>query len=297
MIYNNLMSLFICLVAMSVTSELGISPVLLQAISHTLTSSDRHLDLSTCITSSCRSVTMETKPALTASKTTMSHILHNMNEPVAGLLPSASPIGGGSGTSPSVTFDTNPHNEKDIHDLLGNNPKMAASPVASSDEGKEGKDVGGFVGHQDMSMVNVLTALASQHLKTKVEPVDNKETLHQSAQEVSEDSSAQSSNHEQQQQHQTQQQQQIIIYYNNDTLGVPSPSNDVVVGDMDSNGDGSGGYRIVMQTDREGGASEASGQQQIVMETIHIPPGLPENNAIPELGQPCPICMDRISGE
>ena len=105
-------------------------------------------------------------------------------------------------------------------------------------------------------------------------------------------------------------QPQIIIYYNNESGSVPSPGNDVIVGELE--GDGVQGsvqnYRVVMHhgdaaSARVTAVSEPSMQQMVseaAAAAASTSPGTfvaaDTNCAEAGLSGICPICGDKLSG-
>ncbi|XP_067662603.1 nuclear hormone receptor FTZ-F1 beta-like [Haliotis asinina] len=293
--------------SMSVTSELGISPVLLQAISHTLTSTETEKKKFVE-----RNLSMEQKGSASSRKV-VSHILEGMNEPVASLLQA------GSGSESGNGFQTVRDSSDEIKNML-HKVKRIDQDISQYD-----RDTGDsvYVGGQPMSMVNVLTALASQHLKSKSGEGDEVMTTDFDNVKVEPDPRQQSN-------------QQIIIYYNNEGPSVPSPGNDIVVGDVEGGTEQM--YRVVVQQEGNGNVEAEVVQptehqakliaeherqmvldKQVIMEkrarlmaqhetaqTVSSQSGNTSStivhgagqdpSAIEHLGTPCPVCGDKISG-
>lgn len=293
---------------MSVTSELGISPVLLQAISHTLTSTETEKKKFVE-----RNINMEQKGSASSRKV-VSHILEGMNEPVASLLQA------GSGSESTNSYQTVRDSSDEIKNML-HKVKRIDQDISQYD-----RDTGDsvYVGGQPMSMVNVLTALASQHLKSKSGESDEVMTTDLDNVKVESDPRQQNN-------------QQIIIYYNNEGPSVPSPGNDIVVGEVEGSGPEQM-YRVVVQQEGNGNVEAEVVQptehqakliaeherqmildKQVILEkrarlmaqheaaqTVGSQTGNTSGtivqgagqdpSAIEHLGTPCPVCGDKISG-
>ncbi|KAK6195902.1 hypothetical protein SNE40_001233 [Patella caerulea] len=255
---------------MSGLSEVGISPVLLQAISHTLTSSDS-------VSTDKRLTTMNVKQENPSPSKVVSHLLQGMNEPVASLLQSHS---GNKLTIKSEVDDQQQPVQLNV------NQTVEKSTDYTNNSG------------QDVSMVNVLTALATQHLRNNT----NSDTTVQQ-QQVSEPAPTNLL-----EQHVTNEQgQHIIIYYNSESGAVPSPANEheVVIENMESSGDGQGIRLVMQQGDEELPAASTSKSSSIYMlqevqqaalsSESHTSKSSHSDGPEP-IGNPCPICGDKISG-
>lgn len=258
----------------------------------------------------------------TASKV-VSHLLQGMNEPVSGLLPASS--------SPN---DTNPDSDRmagvpkpeEVTLNAAIQERLASHIVMNQGRVIATSAAGGPPSAADVSMVNVLTALASQHMRANIkqEEVDSFTSiasptpiLATSTASIAAASGADVVVRQGGDGSDERPQPQIIIYYNNESGAVPSPGNDVIVGELE--GDGGQGsiqnYRVVMHHgDPSGrgltGVSEPS--MQIVTEvaaaaaaaaTACTSPGTfvaADSNCadpgLPVMSGTCPICGDKLSG-
>lgn len=142
----------------------------------------------------------------------------------------------------------------------------------------------------DINMVNVLTALATHHMKAnnKTDPEQVQEVVNKV---VNEDPDSK--------------QQQVIICYNNDDSSVPSPHSGIMLTESDENGQ----TVIVQQTativEEELPATRSNHYDGVniagnAQTELHISP--PTEIVTAETSReitqgPCPICGDAISGE
>lgn len=273
---------------MSVTGDLGISPVLLQAISQTLTSSEHRSEKQKASIS--RMMERKVQP----SSKVVSHLLQGMNEPVSGLLPlGATTESGADGEREELNAMSLKQEEVEMSSLHDRLAAQLASRVASA------AVTGGSVAMTDVSMVNVLTALASQHIKANIKqeaqsvPVS---ITHHSVAGTSADVVVRTGDGGAD----DRPQPQIIIYYNNEAGSVPSPANDVVVGELDSDGQN---YRVVVHGDGVGARVQTVNDQsvQFVGEGAGVETGVgtimaADSNSKEGIGGLCPVCTDKISG-
>lgn len=258
---------------MSFSSDLGISPVLLQAISQTLTSKDQQADSKNrCLVGAGR---FSMEAGSDQEVVSRHHILHGMNEHVASL----QNIGNLQGQIESSQSE-------DRKDVVKAILKHKLSQKISSVNEREVESI--VISEPDMTMVNVLTALASQNLKGTSPQIIQVETNI-----PNEDGEMQP--------------QYVICYDENGS--VPSPSNDVVVSESNSV------RKIAMQpiedsiNDRQFQVDECGNFHTVTIER-------PEASAITDsmlnsmqsallmslpnatniFKELCPICGDKVSG-
>ncbi|XP_076436282.1 steroidogenic factor 1-like isoform X2 [Babylonia areolata] len=311
---------------MSLTGDVGISPVLLQAIS--LKSSESQPDrLSLRQDSALVMERQQQQQQQQESSKVVSHLLQGMNEPVSALLSSSAPLGtatselqrerGVGGKPEEVLLNAS------IQERLATQLALKQARVVTA------ATVGGSPG-ADVSMVNVLTALASQHRRASVKHEEPETTFTSILQphtpttapaittvttstpaaaadvvvRTSSDSGDERS------------QPQIIIYYNNGSGSVPSPANDVIVGEVE--GDvgvqrSVQNYRVVMHHGEmvAGGPTvttlsdpavhmitEAAAATAAVTggETCGTFVAPDSSNSSETLMGNCPVCGDKLSG-
>ncbi|PVD22406.1 hypothetical protein C0Q70_18218 [Pomacea canaliculata] len=272
---------------MSASGDLGISPVLLQAISQTLTSAEARGDKT-----KREQVKMEKK--LPSSKV-VSHLLKGMNEPVSGLMHTAASSSEMSIETCMDTSLTAPFKKDEKNISLTIQERVAAQLLLNQGRSAvSSTTVGGSASSSDVSMVNVLTALASQHIKANIKQEANTSLPTVSAAISTQPSSTEDGSGE-------RHQPQIIIYYNNDNASVPSPANDVIVGEFESEG---GNYRVVMhqgdvQTSRLPVGTESCIQLMPDMSGADIADGavvVADSNSAEGMTGSCPVCGDKLSG-
>ena len=295
----------VCLISdMSVSSDLGISPVLLQAIS-SLTSSEGRSE----------KVSVKQEHRMMDRRQTnskvVSHLLQGMNEPVSGLLPASSPNDANQ-ESDRDKMATPKQEEVTLNAAI--QERLASHIVMNQGRVLTASSVGGSPSAADVSMVNVLTALASQHMRANIKQEETDSfspvvgttitTTTAAAADVVVRSGSDNSDE--------RPQPQIIIYYNNESGSVPSPGNDVIVGELE--GDGVQGsvqnYRVVMHhgdaaSARVTAVSESSMQQMVSEAAVaaaaaSTSPGTfvaaDSNCTEAGLSGICPICGDKLSG-
>ncbi|XP_060073525.1 nuclear hormone receptor FTZ-F1 beta-like [Ylistrum balloti] len=319
---------------MSGLNEVTISPVLLQAISQTLTSTkDRH----TVSMQPNINVKQEMIDDLQASGGhSVNHILQGMNEPVAdhSRLHSRSVSSDLENTAessgqvfPSETINISTENIKSMLkwkiDQLQQQNALTSAVHQVQDEtrlqdqentsDRETIIISSNSGG-DLSMVNVLSALASHHLKTGGDKEKENNTVTETVSQTADITQMHSKGTDVQ-----EQEKQMILCYqdNNGQVNVPSPVNDVVVSDAGGQPVGmvieQDGQRIYMpNTDKSSsvGLDRSSIMKQFrysedgnftvinenapveVISTMPRESGLPPD---PSMG-PCPICGDAISG-
>lgn len=319
---------------MSGLNEVTISPVLLQAISQTLTSTkDRH--------------TVSMQPNINVKQEMMddlhmsgghsvTHLLQGMNEPVSEPLRLH---------SRSVSSDMENPPESPVQDFSPSNINISSENIKSMlkwkiDQLHQQNALNSAVQHvqdearqepestpnretiiitsnagTDLSMVNVLSAIASHHLKTggaEKDPGDNSPV-----DDVNQTSTISMSSSEEPEPIATEQEKQMIICYpdNNGQVTVPSPVNDVVVSDSSGLPVGvvieQDGQRYYMpHVDKSSGLGldtmpgvkqfryAEDGSIQMLTENTSVDvlsSTSREQVPLPNLG-PCPICGDGISG-
>ena len=286
---------------MSVSSDLGISPVLLQAIS-SLTSSEGRSEK---VAVKQEHQAMDRRQA---NSKVVSHLLQGMNEPVSGLLPSSSP---NNTNLESDRVAASKQEEVTLNAAI--QERLASHIVMNQGRVLTATSVAGSPAAADVSMVNVLTALASQHMRANIkqeeaDPFSSVAGATIATTTAAADVVVRSSGGDNSEE---RPQPQIIIYYNNEAASVPSPSNDVIVGELE--GDGVQGsvqnYRVVMHhgdaaSARVTAVSEPS--MQVVSEAAAAAaaasssPGTfvaaDSNCAEASLSGICPICGDKLSG-
>lgn len=274
---------------MSVRGDLGISPVLLQAITQTLTSSEVRQE----------KIKRETEAMdkRQQSSKVVSHLLRGMNEPVLGLMSQSQIASDANFTTDLDSGERKAeHMSASVHDCLAAHLALNQSRTV----GGTTSVTGSTISAADVSMVNILTTLASQHMKANIK----KETLGSIASVVvanptstpSMNSSSEIIGHAGEDGTERQQ-PQIIIYYNNDANAVPSPGNDVIVGELEGDGQS---YRVVMHHgDVSGNRIPVSSENsvQVNAENVNSEVGIPSSADTSEnLTGSCPICGDKLSG-
>lgn len=202
---------------MSCTSEVGISPVLLQAISHTLTSTENQATADNNSTFDRRRETngfrlqeCKTKEATSAilqftseqeSETKIVPLLHGMHEPTAPLIRQVQVDG--NGLSDKVILDASPEVKAMLKQKI--NQRVIFKPHADSV----------IISDGNTHVVNVYTAIENSELKGK--------DLSGLSHEIKIiDSNKYSGAPE------------VIVCYNQDSPSVPSPANDIIVSDSDN---------------------------------------------------------------
>lgn len=216
---------------MSLTSELGISPVLLQAITHTLATRGRHasgsgrtvnsaLHINDTSTGSKMNVLQDND--VSRAQKVVAHILQDMNEPVSALLSE------GHSEQNVLRFDgqdqelskgvevTDPADIELLRQRLDGHQNVT--------DGGMRTEVGGeqiIISESDVSMVNVLTAIASHHLKAGGKDLSVPVHLVSSiANKIAEENSSQP---------------QYVVCYGGEEGTVPSPAaNDIVVSEAEA---------------------------------------------------------------
>jgi hypothetical protein len=313
---------------MSVSSDLGISPVLLQAISSLTSVEGRGERASTAKQeppSPARSlnptqIAMDRRGGDQGGSKGVTHLLHGMNEPVTGLLPVA---------SPPDSSDAERAKQEEAMLSAAIQERLASQLMSQSKAMVTASTAGGApTVSSDMSMVSVLTALASQHMRANIkqesvtvtDSTPHPVALVQSTPSLATTSSASADVIVRQVSEGADErgQPQIIIYYNNESAAVPSPNNDVVVGELE--GDGMQGavqnYRIVMHQGADGSQVTLSQQPSVHMVSEAAAAavaavsgagmsgtyvtasndGQGSSATDPNLDGICPICTDRLSG-
>lgn len=200
---------------MSCTSEVGISPVLLQAISHTLTSTEnqetvdknstfdrRHETNGFCIEDS-----KEAKEATTAilkfasdqeSETKIVPILHGMHEPTAPLIRQVQMDGNGQ-----VILDASPEVKAMLKQKI--NQRVIFKPHSDSVN----------ISDANMSFVNVYTTIENADMKSRdLSGLNNEIKIIDGRKYASSPD--------------------VIVCYNHDSTLVPSPANDIIVSDSEN---------------------------------------------------------------
>ncbi|KAK7094708.1 nuclear hormone receptor FTZ-F1 beta-like isoform X2 [Littorina saxatilis] len=289
---------------MSLSGDLGISPVLLQAIS-SLTSSEGRQD---------KVPVKQERPSprkmdnhQTSSKV-VSHLLQGMNEPVSGLLAQSSSPSDLGQESDRLAAQAQKQEEVLLNAAI--QERLASHLVMNQNRVITTTPAGNSVSAADVSMVNVLTALASQHMKANIKQEDSDAfttIAHPTTATPTGASVVVRSSGDLQD---DRPQPQIIIYYNNESGGsVPSPGNDVIVGELE--GDGVQGsiqnYRVVMHHGDVASARVTAVSEQTVTEAAAAAvaatasPGTfvsGESNCAPDAAMTgnCPICGDKLSG-
>ncbi|CAL1541808.1 unnamed protein product [Lymnaea stagnalis] len=321
---------------MSARSELGISPVLLQAIAQTLSSHGASRDTATITKESTPQgeksqskigkISMETMSGATASSSGLvSHLLQNLNEPVASLMTQSGSLS--RNLSPSLLHSSDKSSiitqaglsmlgisENDVRGSLGNNLLSNSSVknlhqrsmVVSSDElnnfllKEEPSDDSDHsptqTNSQNMNTVSsMLSALASQHMQEsltkKGRPVVRQQSDHDASVNVVTTSNGDS---------RTQPQIIIYSYINNGNHDVPSPQgSDLVLNDGDGNSDAQTTYRVLLQPQEDGNDSKpmfSSDMNYSFSSGHHGVPITDAQNTQDGMNQPCPVCGDKVSG-
>ncbi|XP_052831468.1 nuclear hormone receptor FTZ-F1 beta [Octopus bimaculoides] len=202
---------------MSCTGEVGISPVLLQVISHTLTSSEvnsenclnnnsheKHRDTSGFRLQECKS--KDIKPNILQvnanqnSEKKILPILHGLHQPTESLIS-------------QVQMDSNGITEN----VTETTPDLKAMLKLKLDQGANVKPNSNSVlfSQSDPNVVNVFTAINNNENKSKNLVFELNQTIKIDGVKCGE--------HE-----------EVIVCFNRDSSSVPSPDNDVIVSDSDS---------------------------------------------------------------
>lgn len=347
---------------MSTRSELGISPVLLQAIAHTLTSSALTASARDTAQTAVTKDNSDSVPHLsesqhfkgrsrldsmslsrTSASGVISHLLQNLNEPVASIMSQASVssqslqqlaseenssvitqaglsmlgISAHSSTAPSGRGSVTNTSSKNISQATMDISNEEITNFLLKDEPSDDLEASGL--QQDSQSMNtvssVLTALASQHMH---ESLIRKNSRHIQSGSVS----------HVQQQHQQQNlgcpvdvisnssggevmnesrsQPQIIIYVNasGQEVALPASSpqgNDFVVSESEGSSDTPTTYRVLLQSQDDGGDSKHLTFPPNVSYTFspssNVGPVTDSQNTTDGMNRPCPVCGDKVSGK
>uniref|UniRef100_A0A2C9K6M5 Uncharacterized protein n=1 Tax=Biomphalaria glabrata TaxID=6526 RepID=A0A2C9K6M5_BIOGL len=309
------------MLTMSGRGELGISPVLLQAIAQTLSShsstreppappnkdnnrlqavkSSKNLKISKL---SMDSVSSSTSSGL------VSHLLQNLNEPISSLIPQ-------SQLSRTLSPSLLPSNTKSDLSLLGisddlrgslsshiknrqrsmvisgddlNNLLLKEEPSDDSDQSPSHSN------SQNMNSVSsMLSALASQHMQESLSR-KNKVGIRPELDSTVDVLTSNNSD--------VRSQPQIIIYsyINNGNQDMPSPQgSDLVLNDGEGIPDNQTTYRVLFQS-----PDDSSDNKQLFSSDMNfscsssqdVVPVTDAQNTVDGMNQPCPVCGDKVSG-
>lgn len=303
---------------MASRSELGISPVLLQAIAQTLSSHTVQRGSSnanTCVSNSPAHVSqlgMEAMSHHSATSGLVSHLLQNLNEPVASLMAQT------GGRTPNLMHSSDKScvltqaglsmlglSDNDIGSPLSDNAltstasknSQSRSMVISSEDlnnflvKEEQSDDSEHTGNHTINTVSsMLSALASQHIQESLTRKGRPGTQHQADLDTSVNVVTTTNGD-------SRSQPQIIIYsyINNTNQDVPSPQgNDIVLNDGDA--DSQTTYRVLLQPDDGADTKHMFSSELTFSSSSNVLPVTDAQNTQDGMSQPCPVCGDKVSG-
>ncbi|XP_059151797.1 steroidogenic factor 1-like [Physella acuta] len=296
------------MLTMASRSELGISPVLLQAIAQTLSSHTVQRGSSSAGNSPTRGnqLGMEAMSHHSATSGLVSHLLQNLNEPVASLMAGA--------RSPNLSSDKScvlaqaglsmlglsdnemgsPLSESPLTSTASKNSQSRSMVISSEDLNnflvkEEQSDDGEQTGNQTITTVSsMLSALASQHIQ---ESLTRKGRPGHQADIDTALNGVTTTNGD------SRSQPQIIIYsyINNTNQDVPSPQgNDIVLNDGDA--DSQTTYRVLLQPDDGADTKQMFSSELTFSSASNVLPVTDAQNTQDGMSQPCPVCGDKVSG-
>ncbi|KAH9514592.1 Nuclear hormone receptor FTZ-F1 beta [Bulinus truncatus] len=305
--------------------ELGISPVLLQAIAQTLSShtssrepsgtpskenSPLQVDRSSSKKIKISKISMDGVNSMTSNSGLVSHLLQNLNEPVASLMSQTPQLS--RALSPSL-LQTNTKTSalgisgSDLrHSQSSHVKNLQRSMVISGDElnnfllkEEPPDDSDQSPTHSSTQNVNsvssMLSALASQHMQESLSRkrvgVRPQSDLDAATADILANNNTDS---------RTQPQIIIYSYVNSANQDVPSPQgNDLVLNEGDGMPDSQTTFRVFLQSQEDCPDNKqmfTSDMNFAFSSSNDVVPITDAQNTADGMNQPCPVCGDKVSG-